>query len=109
MAEGFFNKVYKLVKQIPEGKVVTYGQIAKALGTSDARRVGYALHANSSKKVPCHRVVDRTGRLAPNFSFGGANEQRRRLLEEGIKLKDEMHVDLTECIWRFERNPKHQI
>jgi len=76
-----------------------------------ARAVGNALHQNTDPNVPCHRVVDRTGRVAPNFggpdfdafsarggpAFGwdGAKEQRRRLEVEGVKFRDEMHVNLN--------------
>jgi methylated-DNA-protein-cysteine methyltransferase-like protein len=93
--QNLFDWVYKVVKKIPKGKVATYGQIAETLGIKDARRVGWALHANKDPKIPCHRVVDRNGRIAPNFAFDGAKEQRIRLLSEGIVFKDEMHVDLA--------------
>ncbi len=91
----FFNRVYKVVKKIPAGKVATYGQIAGVLGTKDARKVGFALHANRSREVPCHRVVNKEGKLASNFAFNGAAEQRARLISEGITFKDEMHVELS--------------
>lgn len=97
---NFFTRVYKTVGGIPLGKVATYGQIAKILGTRDARRVGQALHANRDPNVPCHRVVNKNGQLAPNFAFEGAGEQRRRLEAEGVRIKDKMHVDLEKHIWR---------
>lgn len=97
---GFFQKVYKVVRKIPGGKVGTYGQIAEILGTKDARRVGWALHANSDPETPCHRVVARDGRLAPNFAFDGEAEQRKRLMVEGITFIDEKHVDLAKHIWK---------
>lgn len=78
----------------------TYGQIAEILGTKDARRVGWALHANSDPETPCHRVVARDGRLAPNFAFDGEAEQRKRLMVEGITFIDEKHVDLAKHIWK---------
>lgn len=100
---GFFEQVYEKVRQIPVGKVVTYGGIARALGTRDARRVGQALHSNPYEGVvPCHRVVSKDGRLAPNFAFDGAVEQKRRLEEEGVSFLDEMHVDLKKNGWGFE-------
>ncbi len=71
---NFFDQVYGVVRKIPKGKVATYGQIAEILGTKDARKVGWALHANRSADVPCHRVVNKDGRLAPNFAFDGAEE-----------------------------------
>lgn len=99
MKQNFFERVYKIVRQIPEGKVATYGEIARALGTRDARRVGHALHANPSGEVtPCHRVVAKDGRLAPSYAFGGPNEQKAKLTEEGVIFVDDMHVDLKKCM-----------
>ena len=60
------------------------------------RTVGTALHLNPFEgKIPCHRVVNRDGRIASGFAFGGLGEQRKRLESEGVKFKDETHVDLT--------------
>lgn len=93
---NFRDRVYETVKKIPIGKVSTYGSIAELLGKRNwSRQVGWALHQNRSTDVPCHRVVDRNGRLAPNFVFDGAVEQKRRLEAEGVKLVDETHVDLV--------------
>ena len=93
--DNFFQRVYAAVKKIPEGKVMTYGQIADILGTKDARRVGHALHANRDSQVPCHRVVNKDGRLAPGYAFGGAGEQKARLLSEGVEFRDELHVKMN--------------
>lgn len=93
MKTTVFQKVYTLVKKIPVGKVSTYGEIGKEIGV-DPRIVGFALHANQDPLVPCHRVVNKEGRLAPNFAFDGWREQRRRLLVEGVNFRDEMHVDI---------------
>lgn len=76
---------------------MTYGQVAGRLGTRDARRVGHALHANKDHVCPCHRVVNKEGRVAPSYAFGGFHEQRNRLLAEGVKFLDELHVDLSKC------------
>lgn len=92
---NFFDQVYEVVRKIPRGRVMTYGQIADILGTKDARKVGWALHANPNKSTPCHRVVNKDGRLAPGYAFGGPNEQKARLLEEGVVFIDENHVDLS--------------
>lgn len=97
---GFFQSVYDVVKLIPSGKVATYGQIAKILGTKDARKVGWALHANKDLNVPCHRVVNKEGRLAPNFAFDGWREQKRRLEEEGTSFVDEVRVDFKKHLWK---------
>ncbi|MDD4002596.1 MAG: MGMT family protein [Clostridia bacterium] len=84
----FFDKVYDAVKKIPCGKVSTYGQIARMTGfPKKAREVGWALHANKQFiTVPCHRVVDRFGRLAKSFVFGGEEQQKRLLQSEGVEV-----------------------
>jgi len=90
-----FDEIYKVVKKIPEGKVMTYGQVAKKLEIKDVRKVGWALHANKSSDVPCHRVVNKEGRLAKNFAFDGEVEQQRRLESEGIVFTKNLYVDLA--------------
>ncbi len=90
----FSEKVYRATKQIPFGKVATYGQIAKIISQPKAARaVGNALHHNPDPKtIPCHRVVNREGRIAPSFKG-----QKEKLLKEGVKFKDRQHVDLDKC------------
>lgn len=90
-----WKEVYKVVKKIPKGKVATYGQIANILGIKDTRKVGWALHANKSSEVPCHRVVNKEGKLAKNFAFNGIEEQQRRLEAEGIVFEKDGYVDLS--------------
>jgi methylated-DNA-protein-cysteine methyltransferase-like protein len=98
----FFSQVYELVRTIPEGYVSTYGEIAKALGTRDARRVGHALHANPSGDLtPCHRVVTKEGKLSESYAFGGSLEQYAKLIEEGITFLDRTHVDLAKHLFRY--------
>ena len=99
-SNNLFERIYKIVRKIPEGKVTTYGHLAMMLGTKDARKVGWALHANRDEKTPCHRVVDRNGRLAPNFAWDGEKEQRRRLEAEEVKFTDDNHVDLKVGLWQ---------
>lgn len=90
-----FEKVWAEVRKIPKGKVTTYGAIGKKLGMSP-RVVGYALHANPDGSLtPCHRVVNRDGRVAPGYAFGGPGIQKEKLEEEGVKFKDDSHVDLS--------------
>jgi len=101
-SSNLFERIYKIVRNIPEGKVITHGQLAKMVGTRDARKIGWALHANRDQKTPCHRVVNKDSRLAPNFAFDGASEQRRRLEAEGVKFIDEMHVDFKKHLWVLE-------
>lgn len=92
------EKVYDLVRKIPKGKVTTYGSIAEKLGMSP-RTVGTVLHLNPYEgDVPCHRVVNRDGRIAPGFAFGGIGAQRALLEREGVKFKDETHVELSYLI-----------
>lgn len=93
---SFFERVYQVTKKIPPGKVATYGQIAKALGRPRAARaVGNALHNNPGPKtIPCYRVVNREGRLAPGF-----REQKGKLLKEDIEFKNKNHVDLKKHLW----------
>ncbi len=84
----FKERVFAIVSQIPRGKVLTYGDIAEILGNSGAARaVGNALHTNTNpERVPCHRVVNSAGRLAPHYAFGGTGEQAKRLIAEGVEI-----------------------
>ena len=97
----FYKKVYETVKQIPKGKVATYGQIAFLCGSPRAARiVGRALHLNPEPGViPCHRVVNRFGGLAPDFAFGGADVQAEMLIKEGVNVVD-LTVDLEKFLWK---------
>ena len=98
----FFSQVYDLVRQIPAGKVTTYGEIARALGTRDARRVGHALHANPSGEItPCHRIVTKDGKLSDSYAFGGSIEQYAKLKEEGVSFLDRSHVNLIKHFFRY--------
>lgn len=98
-----FTAIYEVVKRIPKGKVATYGQVAGLVGNPRlARVVGYALHVNPDPTtIPCHRVVDRHGRLSSAFVFGGASMQRILLEGEGIPFSDDETVDLIRCQWRI--------
>ncbi|MDP4091646.1 MAG: MGMT family protein, partial [Bacillota bacterium] len=84
--EGFFDKVYDIVAQIPKGTVTTYGQIALLLGEPrSARVVGWAMKAAPEElKLPCHRVVAKTGKVAPWGVFESPEIQKEMLLSEGI-------------------------
>ena len=91
-----FEKIYEVVKSIPEGKVATYGQVALLAGNPRwARVVGYALHINPEPgTIPCHRVVNREGKVAPGFAFGGEGVQRQLLESEGIVFEPDGRIDL---------------
>ncbi len=91
-----FEKIYEVVRAIPAGRVATYGQVALLAGNPRwARVVGYALHNNPLPgEIPCHRVVNRQGKPAPGFAFGGEGVQRQLLEEEGVVFEDDGHIDL---------------
>lgn len=101
----FSDKVYAVVKQIPRGKVATYGQIARLIGMPrSARYVGYALRANpepgaNTDAIPCHRVVLKDGRMASGFAFGGEEVQRSMLRDEGVLFDAEGNANMTACQW----------
>ncbi|MGN0807656.1 MAG: MGMT family protein [Candidatus Coproplasma sp.] len=96
MKENFFNAVYEAVKQIPLGKVATYGDIAREVGAPCcARQVGWALHNNPRPiEIPCHRVVFADGSLSKGFAFGGAEVQKQLLESEGVEVSSDYRVDL---------------
>lgn len=98
---SFFDNVYDKVRMIPKGMVATYGQIACLCDAPRASRaVGYALHVNPDpNNIPCFRVVNRFGRCADAFAFGGAQEQARRLIEDGVEVDDNYCVDLDKYKW----------
>ncbi|ACF13201.1 methylated-DNA/protein-cysteine methyltransferase [Chloroherpeton thalassium ATCC 35110] len=94
---SFYDRVYELVRQVPFGKVTTYGAIAKALGAaSSSRIVGYALKCAPMESVPCHRVVNRFGALTGKMHFGDPNLMRKLLEREGISFSEDGYVKLDE-------------
>lgn len=93
---SFDEEVYAAVRRIPAGKVATYGQIAALIGRPNAARAaGNALHRNPDSSVtPCHRVVNARGELAGNFAFDGPEEQKVRLMAEGVEVDKDNRVNL---------------
>ena len=83
-----------VVQTVPKGKVASYGQIARLVGNPRlSRAVGYALHVNPDPEhIPCYRIVDRFGNLAPSFAFGGENVQRDLLRAEGVGFDENGRV-----------------
>lgn len=100
MNDRTFDKIYNIVRQIPKGKVATYGQVALLAGNPRwARVVGYALHVNPDPEtIKCHRVVNRNGEVSKAFAFGGENMQIHLLREEGVEVIDGK-VDLKIYQW----------
>lgn len=97
--EGFFQQVYRIIVQIPYGRVCTYGQIARLLGNPrQARVVGYALRA-APDELPCHRVVNRFGELSDAFSPQGKETHRQKLAAEGVGFLPDGRVDLAAHFW----------
>ena len=95
-----FEEIYAAVREIPFGRVASYGQIARMAGNPRlARVVGYALHAAPSD-VPCHRVVNRQGGLSAAFSPCGRETHRLLLEMEGVGLRKDGTVDLEKYLWR---------
>ena len=90
------DNVYAILKTIPAGKVMTYGQVAERLGNKNlARTVGNILHDNPDPaNIPCHRVVNAKGKVAEHYAFGGAEAQRAKLEAEGIVFEQNGRIDL---------------
>ena len=100
MQKSTFERIYEVVKQIPYGKVATYGQVAELAGSKRwSRVVGYALHANPDPdNIPCFRVVNRFGEVSKAFAFGGENKQIELLEAEGVEFVDG-RVDMKKYQW----------
>ena len=94
-----FLKIRELVKDIPQGKVTTYGNVAQAAGLSVARVVGWALRGNQNSSIPCHRVIQKSGTLSPNFSLGGKIGQKSRLEKDGIRFGLGDKVDMNQYFY----------
>lgn len=102
--DNFFERVYAIAKQIPYGKVTSYGAIAKALGaTRSARMVGWAMNAaHNLEDVPAHRVVNRKGLLTGKHHFEGTNLMQQLLESEGVEVADNQIVNLEKYFWEPE-------
>jgi methylated-DNA-protein-cysteine methyltransferase-like protein len=100
--ESFFELVFDVVRQIPKGRVTSYGAIAAALGTRmSARMVGWAMNAshNMKPKVPAHRVVNRNGLLSGKMHFAYPEQMQELLEKEGIKIFDDQVQDFHKKFW----------
>ena len=99
--ENFFDRVYEVVKLIPEGRVTSYGAIAVYLGAArSARMVGWAMNnASKMEDIPAHRVVNRNGLLTGKHHFPGTYVMQQQLEAEGIEVKDDKIVDFQQYFW----------
>lgn len=93
---NFKEKVYKILRQVPKGKVVTYGQLAKLAGNAKAARaVGAFMRINSdAPNTPCHRVVAADGTLTGYSAIGGIKKKKEMLINEGVRFEKDK-VDLS--------------
>ena len=96
------QSLYEILKNIPQGKVVTYGTLAEKLGNKGlARAVGNALHSNpDGTNIPCYKVVNNRGELSYAYAFGGIDEQKYRLEKDGIIVKG-YKVNLKQYEYKF--------
>jgi methylated-DNA-protein-cysteine methyltransferase-like protein len=96
----FYEKVYEVVRQIPYGRVTSYGAIARYLGAArSSRMVGYAMNMSHSKDVPAHRVVNRMGVLTGKHHFPGVHLMQQLLENEGIEVIDDQVKDFERLFW----------
>ena len=99
--QNFFQKVYEVARQIPHGRVTSYGAIARYLGTArSARMVGWAMNGSfNMEEVPAHRVVNRKGILTGKHHFQGTNLMQQLLESEGVEVVDNQIVNFEEHFW----------
>jgi len=100
--DNFFALVYEVARQIPKGRVTSYGAIAASLGTKlSARMVGWAMNGcrGARPRVPAHRVVNRMGVLSGKHHFADPDEMERLLKKEGVKVKNDQVVDFEKLFW----------
>lgn len=99
---SFFDDVYDVVRQVPKGRVTSYGAIAQYLGTKlSARMVGWAMNAahGAKPKVPAHRVVNRNGMLTGKHHFATPTLMEELLLKEKVRVKDDKVLDFKTLFW----------
>jgi len=100
--ESFFELVFEVARQIPKGRVTSYGAIAECLGAkSSARMVGWAMNGahRVKPKIPAHRVVNRNGMLSGKHHFGTPTRMKELLEKEGINVKNDTIVDFKKLFW----------
>ncbi len=102
MEKGFFQKVYDVARQIPFGRVTSYGAIANYLGSKgSARMVGWAMNSSKTlpENLPAHRVVNSSGLLTGKQHFGGSNTMAELLESEGIQIENDKIIDFKQVFW----------
>lgn len=100
MRGDFFQKVFKVAEQIPEGRVTSYGAIANFLGAArSARMVGWAINKCDTRKIPAHRVVNSKGLLTGKFHFEGTNLMQQLLENEGVVVVNNQIQDFQKHFW----------
>lgn len=99
--KDFFEQVYAIVRLIPEGKVTSYGAIAKTLGTpKSSRMVGWAMNAaHNDQSIPAHRVVNRNGLLTGKMHFSTPTSMEEALKAEGVVVENDQVKDFQEVFW----------
>ena len=100
--ENFFELVYDVARQIPRGRVTSYGAIARCLGTKmSARMVGWAMNGAGKvkPKVPAHRVVNRNGMLSGKHHFATPDQMEMLLKKEGVRVKNDIIIDFEKLFW----------
>jgi len=105
----FYKRVYDVVRKIPKGRAMSYGDIAEYLGTkSSARTVGYAMNNahTVTPPVPAHRVVNRNGLLTGKHHFGSPTMMQQLLENEGLKIVDDQIQDFDKVRWTPRRSSK---
>lgn len=106
--DNFFQQVFDIARQIPKGRVTSYGAIAKCIGTGrSARLVGWAMNGSGriKPKVPAHRVVNSQGMLTGKFHFETLTKMEELLAKEGVKVKNDKVVDFKRLFW----NPMDEL
>ena len=106
--DEFFDRVYEQVEKVPSGTVCTYGSIAELAGYPKAsREVGIAMsRVTADLNLPCHRIVNAKGTLAPSYAFGGQEKQRQLLEEEGVAFIDEETINMRKHRWPLGDEPE---
>lgn len=100
--QDLYDAIYAIVRQVPAGRVTTYGHIAGAIGLrSGARMVGYAMnHCHGLQpKIPAHRVVNRVGLLSGKAHFGTGEEMADLLRAEGVAVTEDQVQDFARLLW----------